>query len=275
MRQSVLASVLDVAAANLQHTRRRAPVRDRPCLPAAAGRRSCPTNRGGWRSCCAAGGSRSSGARPDKLRRPPLDFFDLKGVVEALVEDLHLPSVAYRPVVGRLSASRQGGGTGGGRTVGRVFRRIAPEDRAEAFGLAGRPVLVGEFDLEALQAATPARLGYAPVPRFPAALRDVAVIVPEATPAERVEARDPGRRRRPVARRAAVRPVPRREHRRRREEPGLRPDVPGRRPHADRQGSGPGAQEDRGPSQACPQGTHPRARKKYGCGVPKLRLGAG
>ena len=48
---------------------------------------------------------------------------------------------------------------------------------AEAFDLAGRAVLVGEFDLEALQAATPARHGYTPVPRFPAALRDMAVIV--------------------------------------------------------------------------------------------------
>jgi phenylalanyl-tRNA synthetase beta chain len=48
--------------------------------------------------------------------------------------------------------------------------------------------LVGEFDLDGLEAATPARHGYTPVPIFPAALRDVAVILDEATPAERVEA---------------------------------------------------------------------------------------
>jgi len=39
-----------------------------------------------------------------------------------------------------------------------------------------------------LQAAAPARHGYTPVPVFPAALRDVAVIVEEAVPAERVAA---------------------------------------------------------------------------------------
>jgi phenylalanyl-tRNA synthetase beta chain len=58
---------------------------------------------------------------------------------------------------------------------------------AEAFDLSGRQVLVGEFDLEALHAIAPARHGYTAVARFPAALRDVAVIVPEATPADRVE----------------------------------------------------------------------------------------
>jgi phenylalanyl-tRNA synthetase beta chain len=60
---------------------------------------------------------------------------------------------------------------------------------ARAFDLAGLPqVLVGEFDLEALLALIPARHAYTPIPRFPAALRDVAVIVDEAIPGARVEA---------------------------------------------------------------------------------------
>ena len=49
-------------------------------------------------------------------------------------------------------------------------------------------MLVAEFDVEALQAATPARFSYTPVPRFPAALRDIAVVVPESIPAEQLEA---------------------------------------------------------------------------------------
>jgi phenylalanyl-tRNA synthetase beta chain len=57
----------------------------------------------------------------------------------------------------------------------------------EVFGLSRLVlVLVGEFDLEALRAALPARNLYAPVPRFPAALRDVAVVVEESVTAERV-----------------------------------------------------------------------------------------
>jgi phenylalanyl-tRNA synthetase beta chain len=54
--------------------------------------------------------------------------------------------------------------------------------------LEGRTVLVGEIDLEALQSVLPVRYAYQPAPRFPAALRDVAVVVDEAIPAERVAA---------------------------------------------------------------------------------------
>ena len=58
---------------------------------------------------------------------------------------------------------------------------------AEKFGLAGRTILVAELDLETLQAATPVRYSYTPVPRFPAALRDIAVVVEETISAERIE----------------------------------------------------------------------------------------
>src|SRR5205085_3125948 len=57
---------------------------------------------------------------------------------------------------------------------------------AEFYGLGTRPILAGELDVEALQALVPARYQYVPVPRFPAALRDIAVVVAETVPAERV-----------------------------------------------------------------------------------------
>ena len=99
-------------------------------------------------------------------RRPALDFFDLKGVVEALAADLHLPAPTYR----RSSAACLHPGkaaelVAGGRAIG-YFGELHPKT-AEAFDLAGRAVLVGEFDLEALQAVAPARHGYTPVPAFP------------------------------------------------------------------------------------------------------------
>src|SRR5439155_23193884 len=59
---------------------------------------------------------------------------------------------------------------------------------AEACGLGNRPVLAAELDLEVILAAVPERYSYTPVPRFPAALRDIAVVVTEAMPAERVAA---------------------------------------------------------------------------------------
>ncbi len=115
-----------------------------------------------------------------------LDFYDLKGVIEALLADLHVGAVVIRPV--RAPALHPGKGADiveGERILG-MLGELHPKV-AEEFGLAGRSVLVAELDLEALRTVLPARYAYAPVPRFPAALRDVAVIVDESMPAERVE----------------------------------------------------------------------------------------
>jgi phenylalanyl-tRNA synthetase beta chain len=59
---------------------------------------------------------------------------------------------------------------------------------AEAYGLAGRTVVAGELDIESLQAIMPPRFAYTPVPRFPAALRDIAVVIDEKVTAEEVAA---------------------------------------------------------------------------------------
>jgi len=72
-----------------------------------------------------------------------------------------------------------------GEVVGH-FGELHPKV-AEAFGLGGRAVLVGEFDLETLRVALPFRHLYQSVPRFPAALRDIAIVVEESVTAERVE----------------------------------------------------------------------------------------
>src|SRR5262249_38887987 len=58
---------------------------------------------------------------------------------------------------------------------------------AESYDLGQRTILAGELDLEALLAAVPSRYNYTPVPRYPAALRDIAIIVEEGVTAERIE----------------------------------------------------------------------------------------
>src|SRR5262249_55279842 len=68
-----------------------------------------------------------------------------------------------------------------------VFGEVHPKV-AQSYGLGDRAVLVGEFDVELLQSATPARYTYTAVPRFPAALRDIAVVVQGGIPAERLAA---------------------------------------------------------------------------------------
>jgi phenylalanyl-tRNA synthetase beta chain len=118
--------------------------------------------------------------------RPALDFFDLKGVVEGLVADLHLPAAGYQPAdVPALHPGKAAQLLVGGRAAGwfgEMHPRLAAENR-----LGGRAVLAGELDLETLRAALPpGRTLYRRVSEFAVAKRDLAVIVREDVPAERV-----------------------------------------------------------------------------------------
>jgi phenylalanyl-tRNA synthetase beta chain len=114
-----------------------------------------------------------------------LDFYDLKGVIESLLVDLHLTDVTWCPVKNPALHPGKGAEILAGTTRLGSLGELHPKV-AEALGLPGRTVLVAELDLEAVRGSLPARFAYTPVPRFPAALRDVAVIVAEAIPAERV-----------------------------------------------------------------------------------------
>jgi phenylalanyl-tRNA synthetase beta chain len=186
MRHAVLTGVLEVARENLKHTTavrlfevgsvylgrhgKGLPDEPRHLALLLCGRRHLPF----WTD-------------PDSSPWPMLDFYDLKGVIEALTGDLHLRDVTYRPAkVAALHPGRAAEVVVSGRTAG-WFGELHPKV-AEAFGLAGQPVQVGELDLEVVRAAVPARHVYRPVSEFPPALRDVAVVVEGTVPAERVEA---------------------------------------------------------------------------------------
>jgi phenylalanyl-tRNA synthetase beta chain len=116
------------------------------------------------------------------------DFYDLKGVVESLAGDLHLPNVSFAATrdVPWLHPMRAAELRVGGKPVG-VFGELHPKV-AENFGFGGRAVMAGEIDLEAVLAAVPERYGYRPFSEFPPAKRDIALIIPdtEEMTAERV-----------------------------------------------------------------------------------------
>src|SRR5262249_54519749 len=116
---------------------------------------------------------------------PLLDFFDLKGIVEAMARDLHLPETSYRQSsTDYLHPGKSAEFLISNKAVGN-FGEMHPRI-AQAYGLADRTVMAGEFDLETILSAVPERYAYIPVPRFPAALRDIAVVVDESVTAERL-----------------------------------------------------------------------------------------
>jgi phenylalanyl-tRNA synthetase beta chain len=114
------------------------------------------------------------------------DFFDLKGVVASLASDLHLPNVSFSAAksVSWLHPGRSAEFSLHGKPVG-AFGELHPQVAAQ-FGLGERAVQVAELDLDRILAAVPERYAYKPFSTFPPAKRDVAVIVPAETPAEKV-----------------------------------------------------------------------------------------
>jgi phenylalanyl-tRNA synthetase beta chain len=188
MRHTLLASMLDIAAANARHTDRQLlfeighvylPV-DGDLLPdepahlgiILTGPREVPQ----WQGTPDAG---------------VMDFFDLKGVIEAALRDLRIAgAISYAPVE---HSSFHPGRTAelqiDGRVIG-VLGEVHPLVR-QAFGLGldlDKPVLAAELDLDALLADVLTLREIAPVPTQPAVYQDIALIVDEATPAADVVA---------------------------------------------------------------------------------------
>jgi phenylalanyl-tRNA synthetase beta chain len=111
-----------------------------------------------------------------------LDFFDLKGVIESLLNGLHVGEVAYEATThptyrpGRTAAVRLCDAPTA--PLG-LFGELHPRVR-EAWQLPeDRPVLVADFDLDALRRAVMPNYLIRDVPRFPATIEDLAVVVSE------------------------------------------------------------------------------------------------
>jgi phenylalanyl-tRNA synthetase beta chain len=186
MRQSLLPRVLEVTAENLKNAVGVALFELGPVFLPKPKEKLPDEPR---RIALVLSGRRTDAAWDDPLGVDPprYDFFDLKGVVETLASDLHLPAVTFAPAkdVPHLHPGRAARLLVNGNPVG-AFGELHPKV-ASAFKLADRAVLVGEFDLEAILAGVPERFAYRPISPFPPVLRDVAVVVAEDVPAEKIE----------------------------------------------------------------------------------------
>jgi len=117
----------------------------------------------------------------------PLDFFDLKGIVEALVGRLGLGEVTYTPSdYPTLSPGRAAELRVGGELVG-VFGEVHPTVAAN-FGIGAARTMVAECDLAAIFALVTKRPQVGGIVRFPPTVQDFAIVVDEAVPAGEVEA---------------------------------------------------------------------------------------
>jgi phenylalanyl-tRNA synthetase beta chain len=115
-----------------------------------------------------------------------MDFYDLKGMVDQLLAGLHVEDVRY------ISASQASFHPGkcaqvcsGERVLG-MIGELHPAVQNE-YELGENRVLAGEFDLAVVSELLRERFPIVPIPAYPAVLEDLAVVVDEATPAERVQ----------------------------------------------------------------------------------------
>ncbi|MBI3120862.1 MAG: phenylalanine--tRNA ligase subunit beta, partial [candidate division NC10 bacterium] len=116
---------------------------------------------------------------PDPART---DFFDLKGVVEALLRGFHLGAARFEPTTHPTFApGRTARLLVEGHEVG-ILGEIHPQVRA-AFDLPPGPACLAELDLEALLARVPPTHPVVGVPRFPPALQDIALVVDDGVTA--------------------------------------------------------------------------------------------
>lgn len=126
------------------------------------------------------------GPRIDRWGRPTnerVDFYDARGVVEALLDAIGVRATfsasEHRGLLPGHTASISLSGQAAG-----VIARVHPA--AAALYDVDEPVYLVELDLEALVPALPERPDYAPPSRFPEVRQDIAVLVDAALPASRV-----------------------------------------------------------------------------------------
>jgi phenylalanyl-tRNA synthetase beta chain len=113
-----------------------------------------------------------------------LDFFDLKGVVEELVERMGISNYQFIPADERTFFPGQTAWLKVGEDTIGILGKLNP-DIAEAFEVE-EEVFMAEFNFEALASHASSRREFKPVSRYPAVVQDIAVVVDEEIPAEEV-----------------------------------------------------------------------------------------
>ena len=116
-----------------------------------------------------------------------LDFYDLKGAVETLLERMAMDDVAFEPIhpagfhPGRTAQLLIKGQPAG------VMGEIHPLIR-ERFDLPPVPLVIAELDLDVLLGAANEERMMKPISRFPSVSQDIAVVLDEDIPASSVRA---------------------------------------------------------------------------------------
>jgi len=129
-----------------------------------------------------------SGSRVDRSwhgEGQTLDFFDAKGIIQVLFGNLGV-AATFEPMeedafsAGRIARIVVGSDAVG--IIGELHPRVA-----ERFDISSRSIYLFEIDLERLLPITMAPRKYRPIPKFPATIRDIAVVLDKEVPSKKVQ----------------------------------------------------------------------------------------
>jgi phenylalanyl-tRNA synthetase beta chain len=171
MRQTLIPGLLNSVRHNLNQGIRDVCLFETGRLFGASPDKQLPAEREAL-ALVATGGKLEAGkAQPVR----DLDFFDLKGAVEAAVEAMNLPPFRFAAAgVKHLHAGQAATITANGTPLGTIGRLAGTIANSYKFRQA---VYVAELDLTALLEMPERPALYSPLPRFPSIVRDVSLLV--------------------------------------------------------------------------------------------------
>ena len=105
-----------------------------------------------------------------------LDFFDLKGALEAAVNWMNLSPLRFSQTSARHLRAGQAAliNTADGEAIGTIGRLAEPVAASYKFR---QPVYVLELDFDALLSSVAKETQYSPLPRYPSVVRDISLLV--------------------------------------------------------------------------------------------------
>jgi len=172
MRSTLLPGLLTSLRHNLNHGIRDVRLFEIGRIFSGLGDQELPQERLALASIATGGALEENRAEPER----ELDFFDLKGALEAAVDWMNLSSLRFvqaserhlRP--GQTARIKLANGTDIG-SMGRLAEHVAASYKFR------QPVYVLELDLSALLSGPAKVIQYSPLPRYPSVVRDLSLLV--------------------------------------------------------------------------------------------------
>jgi phenylalanyl-tRNA synthetase beta chain len=183
LRQNLLSNTLEIVEKNSRNRKRIALFEIGPVFIPAEDQSDLPEEYS--RLVLAVTGKRQPASWQDG-ETGEMDFYDLKGVLEKLADELHLESLRFVPAEHESFHPGKCAAVYSGEAQLGVMGEIHPLVR-DQYDLPDAPLLAAEFKLESLLEAAPGLFEIEPIPVQPPVLEDLAIVVDEKIPARKVE----------------------------------------------------------------------------------------